>query len=154
MKKITLRITTLLLALLMLFSCVACQNKLGKPLMTLNKDGIKVSLSVNLYELMLSRMKGVLYQSGTTHQGIDVSSPLFWEFQDTFDGTNFETIDQFYCNVVLENCRTYLSILYLFEKHVGKLSDADQEALDEIMDELLATDGDGSMTKLNAVLAN
>lgn len=154
MKKRTSRLLTLLLALLMLFGCVSCDRKLGKPLMTLNKDGIKVSLSVNLYELMLSRMKGVLYQSGTTHKGLDVASPLFWDYQDTFDGTNFETIDEFYCNVVLDNCRTYLATLYLFEKHVGELSDADEKALDEIMDELLETDGDGSMTKLNAVLSN
>ena len=153
MKKMILRALTLLLVALMLFGCVACQNKLGKPLMTLKKDGIKVTLSVNIYELMLTRMKGVLYVSNTTHKGLDVSSPLFWECQDTFDGKNLQTIDEFYCDMVLENCRSYLAVLYLFEKHVGKLSDTDKAELDKLMDELLETDGDGSMTKLNAVLA-
>ena len=153
MKKILIRAFALLLAALMLFGATACHGKLGKSLMTLNKDGIKVTLSVNLYELMLSRMKGVLYASNTTHTGLDVSSPLFWDYQDTFDGKTLQTIDEFYCNMVLENCKTYLAALHLFEKHVGKLSDADEAALDKMMDELLETDGDGSMTKLNAVLA-
>ena len=153
MKKIFIRTLTLLLAVMLLVGCVGCQNRLGKPLMTLKKSGTKVSLSVNIYELMLTRMKGVLYISGTTNQGLDVASPLFWDYQDTFDGTNLQTIDEFYCNMVLENCRDYLAMLYLFETNVGELSAADEKKLDALMEELITTDGDGSKTKLNAVLA-
>lgn len=154
MKKFLIRGLALSLACLMLLvSLTACGNKLGKPLLTLKKDGVKVTLSVNTYELMLSRMKGVLYASDTTHNGLDVSSPLFWSYQDTFDGSTFETIDDFYCKTVLDNCRSYLAVLYLFEKHVGKLSANDEAELERLMNELLETDGDGSMTKLNAVLS-
>ena len=156
MKKTFLRTISLLLAcVLCLFGAASCGNKSGKTLMTLNKDGTKVTLSVNIYELMLSRMKGVLYASDITHNGLDVSYDAFWDYQDTFDEKKgLQTIDAFYSELILENCKTYLAIKYLFEKNVGKLSATDENAIDKIMDELLQTDGDGSKTKLNAVLSS
>ena len=152
MKKILLRTLALTLACVMLLLCCVSCNKHGKTMMTLKKDGIKVTLSVNLYELMLTRMKGVLYATGFSHNGLNAASPLFWDYHDTFDGVNFQSIDDYYCGIVLENCRSYLAILYLFEKHVGKLSPADEAAIDKLMEELVLTDGGGSKTKLNAVL--
>lgn len=154
MKKILLRTLALTLACLMLLLCCVSCNKHGKTMMTLKKDGIKVTFSVNLYELMLTRMKGVVYTAGFSHNGLDASSPLFWDYQDTFDGVNLQSIDDYYCDLVLENCRSYLAILYLFEKHVGELSAADQESIDKLMNELVLTDGGGSKTKLNAVLSS
>lgn len=151
-KKLLIGVVALVLVCAIVLIAVLSCSSSGKPVMTLEKDGIKVTLSVNLYELMLTRMKGVLYVSGFTHNGLDPTSPLFWDYQDTFDGKTFQSIDDYYCDLVLENCRTYIAVLYLFEKHVGKLSDADEAAIDKLMDELVLTDGGGSKTKLNAVL--
>lgn len=148
MKKTLLRLTLALLSLLLcLSSLAACASK-GETLLTLEKDGIKVTLSANEYQLMLTRVKGTLSQ-----YQYDVNSYTFWAQQDKYDGTNFQTLDQFYKDSVLNNCRTYLVALYLFEKEGLKLSDASIESVNTLMDELVRTDGDGSKTKLNSVLS-
>ena len=153
MKKHILRIFALTLALLLTLLCaVSCGGK-GKTLMTLKKDGVTVTLSVNLYELMLSRMKGNLCYYGYTANGVKASESAFWSFQDKFDGETFETIDDYYCGVILENCQTYLAALYLFEKAGLTLSAKAEKEIEDRLSEILRTDGEGSKTKLNAVLA-
>lgn len=155
MKKTLFRTAVLMLAILLCtVMTVSCGTGNGKTLLTLNKDGVKVTLSVNFYELMMTRMKGVLYASETTHNGYDVSYDIFWDYQDTFNGKDFQTSEDFYSGLILENCKTYLAIRYLFEKNVGGLSTSAEEELDKVMDELLKTDGEGSKTKLNAVLSS
>ena len=52
--KSLLRSAALLLALLLCLSLLGGCSSKGKTLMTLEKDGVSVSLSVNTYELMLS----------------------------------------------------------------------------------------------------
>ena len=124
MKKTLLRLTLALLSLLLcLSSLAACASK-GETLLTLEKDGIKVTLSANEYQLMLTRVKGTLSQ-----YQYDVNSYTFWAQQDKYDGTNFQTLDQFYKDSVLNNCRTYLVALYLFEKEGLELSDASIESV-------------------------
>lgn len=152
MKKTLLRSAALLLACLLLLCAVSC-GKQGKTLMTLKKDGVKVTLSVNLYQLMLTRMKGDLTVYGNQLNGVNASQDAYWSYQDKFDGTNLQTIDEYYCNLILDNCRTYLATLYLFEKEGLSLSAADEEEIEKRLEELVNTDGDGSKTKLNAVLA-
>lgn len=155
MKTKLLRLTALLLALILCtvlsVSCTSSKMS-GKTMLTLSKDGITVSLSVNYYELMLSRMKGVLYASGESYNGMNAATADFWNVQDTFNGTDYQTRDEFYRDLILENCKTALVILYLFEKHVGDLSTTDKEELSQLMNELVQADGQGSKTKLNAVL--
>ena len=153
MKKKLLRAASLLLACILTLLCtVSCAGS-GKALMSIKKDGYSATFSVNLYELMMTRMKGMLYFSEITNNGIDASNPAFWEFQDTYNGTDLQTIDDYYRDSILENCKTYLAALYLCRVHNVTLSSAEQDKIDKRMDELVKTDGDGSKTKLNAVLS-
>ncbi len=154
MKKRIFRALALLLAcVLTLLATVSCANKLGKPLLTLEKDGISVSISVNVYQFMMTRMKGSLAVYGYTANGVSATADAFWDYKDTFNGKDLQTIDQYYRDCILDNCRTYLVALYLFEKEGLSLSASAQEKIEEKLFELLRADGDGSKTKLNTVLS-
>ncbi len=153
MKRTLLRVSALLMALLLLtLGAVSCAAR-PKTLLSLEKDGIKVSISANIYERMLSRMKGNLCFYGYTVGGVTADHADFWKYTDQFDGVNTQTLDEYYRATILENCRTYLVALYLFEKEGLSLSESEKEEVEELMYELLLTDGDGSKTKLNAVLS-
>ncbi|MBR2926060.1 MAG: hypothetical protein IKC31_00585 [Clostridia bacterium] len=157
MKKTFLRHSARILSLLLMISLLvcsfaACANQ-GKTLMKLEKDGIKVTLSVNLYELFLCRMKGVLYNGGYTNNGVGPESQAFWNYTSKFEGDTVMTLDQYYHQNILTNCRTYLVSLYLFEQMDLQLTNADLEDVQQRLDELVRTDGGGSKTKLNSYLA-
>ena len=153
MKKTLLRGMALLLALLTCTVALsACSGK-GKTLMTLQKDGISVSFSVNHYELMLSRMKGTLVFNQVTAGGYTANQSKFWEYTDYVEGKGNITLDEHYRTSILDNCRTTLVSLYLFEQKGLSLSDAALEKIDDDLEELIRTDGNGSKTKLNSVLA-
>ena len=153
MKKTFIRITAALIVLLMLVlpfsSCAG-----GKDLLTLKADGKTYSISVNLYELMLSATKGNLDAYNYTIEGLRPSQAAFWEIMDTYDGTTMETADSFYRKKVLDDCKSYLLSLYLFDKYELKLSESAKQEIEDLMGELVKTDGEGSKTKLNSVLAN
>lgn len=153
MKKKLLRAVALVLSCVLLLFAVSCSGGKGKTLMTLKKDGVTVTLSVNIYQLMLSRMKGSLAFYGYTANGLTPEADAFWSYQDKFNGTDLQTIDEYYRDCILDNCRTYLAALYLFEKNGLSLSAADEEEIEKNMAEILHTDGDDSKTKLNAVLS-
>ena len=154
MKKIILRTLALTLAcVLCLLSVVSCGNKSGETLLTLEKDGISVSISVNIYELMLSRMKGTLAFYGYTANGVTAEYDAFWDYLSKFNGTDIQTADEYYRASILNNCRNYLVALYLFEKEGLTLSATAEEKIEDMLEELIRTDGNGSKTKLNAVLA-
>ena len=154
MKHVFLRSAAMILSLvLLMLSLPACAD-LGEELMVLEKDGISVSISVNQYELLLSRAKGKLCAAQVTQNGSTAASSAFWEYKDKFDGTTFETYAEFYERSVLNTCKMHLVAKYLFEKEGLSLSAEQEETLDDMMDELIQTDGGGSKTKLNAVLAD
>ena len=148
MKKGLLRIFALCLALLLCVPLLASCSKKGKALLTLKKDGVKVTFSVKEYELMLSRVKGALAASK-----FSVNDPSFWDQGDKYNGEKFQTLNDYYKESILDNCRTYLVALYLFERDGLKLSDAAIQSVEEKMEELVRTDGQGSKTKLNALLS-
>ena len=143
MKKTLLRAVVTLIVLAMLLTTVSCSGK-GQTLLSLEKDGIKVSLSINAFELLMARQKATLSEIQ------NVGNDSFW---DTYTGSPAKTMDDFYRDNILENCKTYLVILYLFEKEGLSLSDAELQNVEDTMEEFIKTDGDGSKTKLNAVLA-
>ncbi|MBE6601789.1 MAG: hypothetical protein E7637_04715 [Ruminococcaceae bacterium] len=152
MKQKTLRFVACLLALVMLLSSFSsCAGK-GKKLLTMKKDGISVSFSVNLYEFLLSRSKGLLVASRATQNGASPTQNAFWDYQDTFDGTTFQSYDAFYSNSVLNTCKVNMIAEYLFKREKLRLSATQKENVQKMMDELLRTDGGGSKNKLNAVL--
>ena len=152
MKKMFVRITAIFVGLLMLaLPLSSCTS--GKKLLTLKADGKTYSISVNLYELMLSATKGTLDAYNGTLQSLRPSQDAFWDIQDTYDGKTLETANDFYRKKVLEDCKSYLLSLYLFDKFDLELSESAKEEIEDLMDELIKTDGDGSKTKLNSVLA-
>ena len=152
MKKMFVRIAAMLVVVLMLaLPLASCAG--NKTLLTLKADGKTYSISVNLYELMLSATKGNLDAYNYTLQGLRPSQDAFWEIMDTYDGKTFETSNDFYRKKVLDDCKSYLLSLYLFDKFDLELSESAKEEIEDLMDELIKTDGDGSKTKLNSVLA-
>ncbi len=148
MKKLLLRLSALLVSLVLLVGSLASCSSRGKNLLTLEKDGIKVTFSENEYILMLTRIKGTL----ASYQ-FSVNDNSFWGQQDKYNGTDFQTLDAYYKENVLNNCRNYLVALYLFEKEGLALPEATLKQVDDYMEELVQTDGGGSKTKLNSVLS-
>ena len=144
MKRFLLRAFTLLLVLCLVLGIAACGSR-GKTLLSLKKDGISVTFSVNEYQLMLCRMKATLSSLQ------NVNSTDFW---NSWVGSPAKTMDQHYRDSILDNCKSYLIALYLFEKEGLTLSNADKEEVDALMEELIKTDGNGSKVKLNEVLSS
>lgn len=154
MKHIFSRVIASVLLLTLCIAALPACASLGEELLVLEKDGISVSISVNQYELLLSRAKGKLCAAQVTQNGTTAASSAFWEYKDKFDGTTFETYAEFYERSILNTCKMHLVAKYLFEKEGLSLS-AEQEAeVDSMMEELVKTDGGGSETKLNKVLAD
>ena len=153
-KKLTLCIIALvLLCTTLTLVLVRCIGGGRNAILTLRVDGKTYSISSNIYELMLSAYKGTLAAYGYTLQGHRPSQDAFWDIMDTYDGKTLETSDAFYRKHVLENCKTYLVSLYLFDKYELELSETVKKEIDDTMNELVLTDGQGSKTKLNSVLS-
>jgi len=143
---------TLVLASVMLLLCFpACSGK-GKALITLNKDGHKVSFSVNHYEFLLSRWKGALAEENRQQNGVYTIQDSFFDQKDKHNGTDFQTLSEYYADLTLENCKTYTAVLWLFESMGLKLSDDQLNQIDEDLADIVAS-YDGSKTKLNAELS-
>lgn len=145
MKKI-LKITAILLVIFMLLvSFTSCTGKTGKPLLKLEGK----SVSVNLYKLYLSRIKGTL-----ASYGYDVSSESFW---NTVIDSNGKTWDDYYLETVLEELKQSLAVIYLFDvlESDGKVSftDDDRNEIDDKINELVEYDADGSKNTFNSILS-
>ena len=153
MKKITRVATVALALLLVLLSTVSCANQ-GKALITLNKNGYKVSFSANLYQLLLSRWKGQLVNGKHTNNGYNAEQDGFYDSKDKYNGESLQTLGEFYADLVLENCKNFTAVLWLFESMNLSISDAQTADIDERLNDLLEYYGGGSKTKLNSILAN
>ncbi|MDY4897507.1 MAG: peptidylprolyl isomerase [Eubacteriales bacterium] len=144
MKKTVLRVVCCLLALVTLCaSLTACSSD---KLMTLSRQ----SISLNLYELYLSRQKGTLCT--TYYYGSKAKYSEFWQTTISTDGT---TYNDYWTAYILQCVKTYLAALYLFEEEY-KLT-LPQSAIDEVdekMEELVIGDGDGSKAALNKILSD
>lgn len=148
MKTSILRILAVcLIVVLVLPSLASCAGR-GKTLLSMEKDGIKVTLSVNVYELMLSRGKGNLINNGE-----NAHKESYWSYTSKFGGDKVLTYDEYYRSLVLDNCRTYVVAMYLYEKAGLSLSDKAIENVEKQMEELVKENGGGSKAKLNSVLA-
>ncbi len=145
-KKCLRRFVALAAALLLTLSCFAGCGGTGKKLMTL-KDN---SLSVNLYELMLSIRKGEMAYAIVSAYG-NADSPTFWG--TVIDQTSL-TYDDYYTAAVLEKAKNYLCALALFDEMGLELPDATVKAVDEEIQKLIEEDGEGSKSKLNSLLAD
>ncbi len=146
-------LTAALAALLLCLSLTGCSSAKGKTLLTLEKDEKTATLSVNLYELMLSRIKGALIGNGVTNNGYSPTSDAFWNVKDYYgDGEEMQTCGDYYSSLILDNCKTYVAAEWLFQSEGLTLSDAAIAEVDSKLEDLLNLYG--SKTKLNAVLSD
>lgn len=148
MKKTIKGISALLLALILAAGCFTGCASLGKTMMELDDGDVSVEMSVNLFQLYLSRMKGTLASS--YGYGSKALTDSFWDTWMTSDGT---TYNDYYTAQVLENAKTYLAALYEFEKQELELPESYVEEIDAALEALIESDADGSKSKFNALLA-
>ena len=100
------------------------------------------TLSVNVYEFLLSRMKGTL-----GYYGYDITSESFWRTIVSSDGT---TYDDYFCAEIEREAKYYLVADHLFDVYGLSLSDADNKKIDDLMAK--HEKSAGSRTSLNEKL--
>lgn len=131
----------LLLACLALVGCVslfaACASP--TPLATLEDHEI----TVNMYQFLLSRVKGKLGRAGYS-----VNSADFW---NTIVDKNNTTYDEYFRQAALSDVRSYLAALALFDERDLTLPQSEYDRIDAEMEDHLAAAG--SKSALDADLA-
>ena len=143
MRSVKRLIAVILVLALLAVGFAGCASK-GKTLMKL--DGSE--MSVNLFWLYLSRMKGMLCT--TAYFGNSAAGSEFW---DTWmDADTWTTYNDHYTKVVLEASKTYLAAVALFEERGLKLPDSYIEEIDAEMEELVLKEAEGSKTAFNAII--
>ena len=143
MKKTFVKVLAAILALLLLaLPTVGCSS--GEPLMTLDNQ----SLSVNLYELMLSIQKGNMAYMINYWYG-DVNSQDFW---GTVIDENSTTWDDYYTLAVYKKAKNLLAASVLFEDMGLSLPDSTVEKIDGAINKLIEDDA-GSKRTLNSILS-
>ena len=135
-------LAVVLLVVMVLASFAGCAST--KTLMSL--DGH--TLSVNLYELMLSIQKGNMAYLINYWYG-DVNSPDFW---GTVVDDNSTTYDDYYTLAVYKKAKNFLAAAVLFDEMKLKLPQSAIDAIDEEINQLIETDG--GKKALNAILAS
>ncbi len=138
MKKTALAILALFLALTFVFGGCSAH---GATLMTAGDNEI----SVNVFQLYLSRMKWSLYAAGE-----NVNNAQYWEQYITLDG---KTYNDHYTSQVLTGLKQIAAALYMYDEMGLSLSDEDEKTIDELIDTFINEVGEGSEAKLNSILA-
>ena len=137
MKKIVKFISfALCLSLLVVFG--ASCSSYGDSVLTLADK----SVSVNTYELLLTRMKGTLYS-----YGYDVGNEKFWKTIISSDGA---TYDDYFTASILEQASRYVIAEYLFDRKGLVLTKDRIEIVDKLMDKYVSLAG--SKNALNSKL--
>lgn len=138
------RIVALTLALVMLaLSLVSCASK-GKPLLKLEGE----SISVNVFNFYLSRMKGIL--TSATSLGNDAKADAYWD--SWYDMSTKTTLNTHYTNMVLESAKMYLAALALFEERKLELPKEKIAEIDARLEEMVTNEAEGSKTAFNAMI--
>lgn len=107
----------------------------------------KQELSVNMYELMLSRMKGTLKYNGHPTESND-----FWDTIISTQGA--ATYNDYFCHLVQEEAKKMLVKLYLFDEVYGlTLPDSTYDTIDQYINDALEMLHDGSKTAFNQALS-
>ncbi len=137
MKKI-IKLTAALLIFCLIGAFFASCSSQGTPLMSFADK----TLTVNHYQLLLTRMKGTL-----ASYGYEVEKDSFWRTVISADGMTWE---DYFEAAILEEASRYLIAGYLFDRN-GLILDAETEAeIDALMDKMI--DHAGSETALNSIL--
>lgn len=143
MKDMMKKITAILLALLICVMTLTSCSGGGKKLMKLEGE----SLSVNMFQLFLSRMKGTLASSYA--YGEDATEDSFWDTVMSSDGT---TYNDYFTKKVLDDAKVYLASLYAYKEEGLKLPDQTLAEIDEQLKKLLEDDAGGSKNTFNQIL--
>ena len=131
----------LVLMLSALFGCASS----GKTFMKIEDT----EMSVNIYMLFLSRMKGRL--ASANYFGTSALRNDFW---DTYMSASGETYNDYYSSEVLEDTKEYLAALHMFDELGLELPDSYIEEIDEELKTLVEQDANGSKNEFNAILAD
>ena len=142
-QRVLLRVLSLFILLVLSLSVlVSCAGAKGKTMLTYDSGKI----TVNEYELLLSRMKGTVARVNN-----NAVKDSFWDTTIGLDGT---TYNDYFTAQVLDTAKTYAIALELFEQNKLELPKSAIDAVDKEMDGLLnGTDGDGSKAQLNQLLS-
>ena len=132
------------IALSIFVGCGKDKN-LGKTLLKLGDT----SISVNIYELYLSRMKGTL--SYASNLGSSAKQEEFWDM--LYDVENRKTYNDFYTEKVLEEVKIVLAILYNFDKLNLELPQATVDKVDATINEMMQNEANGSKNAFNEILS-
>ncbi len=139
MKKTMIAVLALLLTLCLLLG--GCANH-GQTMIEAGDSEI----SVNVFQLYLSRMKGSLASAGE-----NVGSADYWKQYVNLDG---QTYSEFYTQQVLSGLKQIAAALYLYDALGLSLESGAEDAIDQWIDALIEQVGEGSETKLNSILAS
>ena len=134
---------------ILIFSMLACAlvscGGTGKPLLMLDDCNI----SVNLFELYLTRTKGML---SSTEYGDSVKTDDFWEtWIDVYDKKTFNT---YYTELVLEDAKNYLAAIAVFDELGLELPQSYIDEIDADLEEMIQNEANGSKSAFNAILAH
>ena len=135
------RALAVLLCLTMLLGAVAmtaCSRK-GATLLELKGH----TISVNQYQLLLSRVKASLY-----YAGYSVDSATFWDMVIDSEGN---TYDQYFRNAALSDAKRYLAAAVIFDEEGLVLPQSYKDAIDEDIEEYIRDAG--SKSALNSTLS-
>ena len=140
LKKAVCIIMTLAMLACSLISC----GSTGKPLLTL--DGH--SISVNLFELYLTRAKSML----SVEYGESIKSNDFWEtWIDIYDKKTYNTQ---HTEEVLDSAKTYLAAIAVFDELGLELPKSSIDEIDATLEEMVMNEANGSKSAFNAILAH
>ena len=142
MKKTYIRLLALCLCLLTLAASLLSCGTSGKTLASIGKQKI----SVNMYQLMLSRYRGTMEYSYP-----DAAKNEFWDIVIDSTGT---TYNDYFTASILDNAKTYVCAMYVFEE-IEKLTlpKGTLDVIDEEMQKMVDELADGSKTAFNAQIA-
>ena len=135
------RALAVLLCLTMLLGAVAmtaCSRK-GATLLELKGH----TISVNQYQLLLSRVKASLY-----YAGYSVDSATFWDMVIDSEGN---TYDQYFRNAALNDAKRYLAAAVIFDEEGLVLPQSYKDAIDEDIEEYIRDAG--SKSALNSTIS-
>lgn len=145
MKKGMIKILALTLALVMLMGAFVGCGRQEKAVLTLGEH----SLSVNVFQLMLSVQKGNMAYAIASAYG-DYNSEEFW---GTVIDSSSTTFNDYYTYAIYEKAQRYLCAMALFDELSLVLPESRIAEIDKEMAAFVKNDGEGSKKKLNAILA-
>ena len=131
-------VLALLLAAVLLFSGCASH---GPTLIEAGKEEI----SLYVFQLYLSRMKGSLASAGYS-----VGEETFWKSYISADNT---TMADYYTLQVFEGLKHIAAAMVIYDELGLSLPKETKEEIDAWIDTLIAEDGEGSKASLNSILA-